>query len=252
MSETVELVLIPAGVFLMGALPDDEDACDFEKPRHKVEITKAFYVGKYPVTQKLWEAVMGDNPSSFKGSDRPVENVSWFDCVEFCNKLSEREGKEPAYTTNGDDISCNWNANGYRLLSEAEWEYAARAPAAATQGARAKNQQYHLYSGSNNPAEVAWYRSNSGYETHPVGQKKPNGFGLYDMSGNVNEWVWDCLTEYSNEDQSNPTGASTGYWRLSRGGSWATTRRFLQVSYREGVEPTGLSGDQGFRIGRSR
>ena len=238
-SELVELVLIPAGEFMMGALPDDGDAGDHEKPRHKVEITKDFYVGKYPVTQKLWEAVMGNNPSEFKGEDRPVEEVSWFDCVAFCNKLSEQEGKQPVYTIDGKNVSCNWNANGYRLLSEAEWEYAARA-----------NQNF-LYSGSNNSAEVAWYEDNPGKQTHPVGQKKPNGFGLYDMSGNVWEWVWDWYGDYSTENQSNPTGAPTGSARVNRGGGWNDVEGVLRVSDRGWGDPPFRYYDLGFRLGRS-
>ena len=188
------MVVIPKGEFTMGALEDDGDAYDSEKPRHKVTLTRDFLMGKYQVTQALWDSVMGSNPSYSKGANRPVEYVSWFDVVEFCNKLSEREGLEPAYTINGDDVTCNWNAKGYRLPTEAEWEYSARS------GQRFK------YSGSNNVDEVAWYDDNSGSETHPVGLKKPNGFGLYDMSGNVYEWCWDRFGGYSSGSQTDPTG----------------------------------------------
>ena len=287
-----EMVLIPAGAFLMGAHPDDDEADDDEKPRHKVEITKAFYVGKYPVTQKLWKAVMGNNPSRFKGEDRPVEEVSWFDCVDFCNKLSELEGKEPVYQgleahemggypedekALSEKVVCNWSANGYRLLTEAEWEYAARAPAAATQGARAKyppyaarapvsdtqgarakdlsyaarNGAYHLYSGSNNVDEVAWYWSNSEGQTHPVGQKKPNGFGLYDISGNVWEWCWDWFGDYSPETQSDPTGGPSCPVRVGRGGSWDNAQVGLRVSRRAKGVPSVRLDNLGFRLGRS-
>ena len=239
MSDLVEMVLIPAGEFMMGALPDDEEAYDDEKLRHKVEITKDFYVGKYPVTQSLWKAVMGENPSEFQGEDCPVECVTWFDCVEFCNELSEQEGKQPAYTIDGKNVSCNWNANGYRLLSEAEWEYCARA-----------NQNF-LYSGSNNPDEVAWYRRNSRAKIRPVGKKMPNGFGLYDMSGNVDEWVWDWPRDYSTENQSDPTGAPTGSGRMFRGGGWFNDPRHLRVSVRDWFEPTNRFDDLGFRLGRT-
>ena len=238
-----EMVLIPAGEFMMGALPDDGDARDNEKPCNKVEITKDFYVGKYPVTQKLWESVMGDNPSYFKGEDRPVEKVSWFDCVQFCNKLSEKEGREAVYTIDGENVSCNWNANGYRLLSEAEWEYCARA-----------NQTF-LYSGSNNPDEVAWYDENSGDETHSVGQKKPNGFGLYDMSGNVYEWCWDWydFSIYgSHADRGtvrDPYGAKNGSSRVHRGGSWRSGAGFTRVSNRYYVTPDYEDVLLGFRLG---
>ena len=239
MSDLVEMVLIPAGEFMMGALPEDENAYYYEKPRHKVQITKDFYVGKYPVTQKIWEAVMGNNPSILKDPNRPVEKVSWFDCVAFCNKLSKQEGKQPAYTIDGYDVSCNWDANGYRLLSEAEWEYAARGG------------EYHLYSGSNSLDEVAWYDANSEKETHPVGQKKPNGFGLHDMSGNVWEWCWDWYGDYSTENQSDPTGAPTSSIRVIRGGGWHYAERDLRVSFRDRTPPKRSFGSLGFRLGCS-
>ena len=167
-SSRIELVRISAGTFMMGALEDDEEADDAEKPRHEVTISHDLLVGKYPVMQELWEAVMGNNPSHFKGEDCPVEKVSWFDCVEFCNKLSQLENKELAYTINGMNVSCNWSAKGYRLLTEGEWEYCARGG------------ESHLYAGSDNVDEVAWYRDNSGGNTHPVGQKKLVGSLLGD------------------------------------------------------------------------
>ena len=186
-TDTHEMVCIPKGEFLMGALEADEDAYDYEKPRHNVTLTRDFLMGKYPVTQALWENVMGSNPSKFKGSKRPVEQVSWFDAVAFCNKLSEKEGLDPCYTITGERVMCNWNAKGYRLPTEAEWEYSAHAAGS------------FKYSGGDTVDEVAWYSENSESETHSVGQKKPNGFGLYDMSGNIFEWVWDRYGDYSSE-----------------------------------------------------
>ena len=245
MSGLVEMLLIPAGEFMMGALPDDENASVSEKPRHKVEITKDFYVGKYPVTQKLWAVVMGSNPSWFKGENRPVENVSWFDCIDFCNQLSKQEGKEPVYTLNRRNVSCNWNANGYRLLSEAEWEYAARGG------------EYHLYSGSNAPDEVTWYDKNSGKQTHPVGDKKANGFGLYDMSGNVSEWVWDWYDKSLHRSPlaigtvQDPYGAKNGSFRIARGGNWRYGAWFARASIRRRHNPKDSYGILGFRLGRS-
>ena len=221
-----QLVLLPKGTFQMGGT----------KTPHKVKITKDFYVGKYPVTQELWKSVMGSNPSKFDGLHRPVENVSWFDCVGFCNKLSDLYGLKPAYKINGKDVSCNWSANGFRLLSEAEWEYAARGGEA------------YKYAGSNNVDEVAWHRDNSGGETHPVGQKKSNGFGLYDMSGNVREWVWDWYGDYSGGSQSDPTGASTGSNRGNRGGSWGYDPHDMQASSRGYSSPTNRNYYVGFRL----
>ena len=238
-----EMVQIPSGDFMMGALENDEDAFAWEKPRHKVSLTRDFLIGKYQVTQALWESVMGSNPSEFKGANRPVECVSWFDVVEFCNKLSEQEGLEPAYTINGRDVTCSWNAKGYRIPTQAEWEYSARGG------------QYHKYAGSDDVAEVAWYYGNSGKETRSVGLKKPNGFGLYDMSGNVWEWCWDWSSaDYSTESQQgsveNPIGSSTGSHRVIRGGIWANQPKKGRVSYRMGYYPTTRDFLIGFRLVR--
>ena len=232
------MMLIPKGDFMMGALEDDGDAWDSEKPRHKVTLTRDFLIGKYPVTQALWESVMGSNPSRFKGASRPVEKVSWFDVVAFCNKLSELEGLEPAYSINGKNVTCNWDAKGYRLPTEAEWEYSARGG------------EYHKYAGSDNVDEVAWYDDNSEGETHPVGQKKPNGFGLYDMSGNVYEWVWDWYGDYSGQKGTDLVGADSGSYRVYRGGCWYGRARDARVSRRNGGDPTCRAGNLGFRLSR--
>ena len=242
-----EMVRIPTGEFMMGALDDDDDAYDYEKPRHKVTLTNDFMIGKYSVTQALWDSVMGSNPSRFKGANRPVEKVSWFDVVDFCNKLSEQEGLEQVYTISGDDITCDWDSKGYRLPTEAEWEYSARGG------------EYHKYSGSNHVDEVTWYWDNSGTgngrQTHPVGQKKPNGFGLYDMTGNVHEWVWDWWTDdYSTENQldsiENPTGDPTGSGRVFRGGSWRSFPKRVRTSTRNFNGSMVRNGDLGFRISK--
>ena len=211
-----EMVRVSAGEFMMRRM--SMWSYDDEKPRHKVRLTRDFFIGKYAVTQALWESVMGSNPSKFKGANRPVEQVSWFDVVDFCNKLSKREGLELAYMVNGKTVICNWNAKGYRLPTEAEWEYSARGG------------EYHKYSGSNKVDEVAWYDDNSGDETHPVGQKKSNGFGLYDMSGNVWEWVWDRWGDYSSGSQTDPTGPNSGPARVNRGGSWGDNAWDARVS----------------------
>ena len=206
---------------------------------------------------------MGENPSYFKGANRPVERVSWYDAVKFCNKLSQMEGLDQCYTINGSDVSwSNRSCNGWRLPTEAEWEYAARGG------------QSYKYAGSNNVDEVAWYDGNSdagnGRQTHPVGQKKPNGFGLYDMSGNVWEWVWnwwsdDYSTETSNsvsvENQldsaennldsvENPTGNPTGSIRVLRGGYWSNDPKGVRTSLRNNDDPSYQGDDLGFRICR--
>ena len=264
-----KMVRVPAGEFMMGALDDDSEALDSEKPRHKVTLTRDFLIGKYVVTQALWESVMGSNPSTFTGVNRPVECVSWFDVVDFCNKVSELEGLEPVYDGLGDyqvgddqnmgedeiealsaAIKCNWNAKGYRLPTESEWEYSARGG------------QYHKYAGSNNVDEVAWYRINIGDETHPVGQRKPNDFGLYDMSGNVWEWCWDRMeldddfniiggSLYLHGPVTDPYGSRVGFDRVFRGGSCRYYPRSVRTSNRGGNSPVYQSIGLGFRIVRS-
>ena len=238
-----EMVRVSAGEFMMGALENDGDAdADDDEIRHNVTLTRDFLMGKYPVTQALWDSVMGSNPSYFRGANRPVESVSWFDAVDFCNKLSVMEGLEPAYVINGKNVTCNWTAKGYRLPTEAEWEYSAR------------GRDYHKYAGSDNVDEVAWYMKNSdtgnGRQTHPVGLKKPNGFGLYDMSGNVDEWCWDRFGDYSYGSQTDPTGPDSGPSRVYRGGCWFDYARDARVSYRR-TDPTGRLSGLGFRVVRT-
>lgn len=180
------------------------------------------------VTQELYESVMGENPSKFKGEKNlPVENVRWDDAVEFCNKLSKKAGLELAYSINGrsfGDVEWNRNANGYRLPTESEWNYAARC-----------NRKFE-YSGSNNLDKVAWYKENSEEKTHPVAQKKPNGYGLYDMSGNVGEWGWDS---HSCSE------------RHICGSSWFDNDYFSKMDGRGWSDAYHTSDDLGFRIVRS-
>ena len=248
-----EMVRIPAGEFMMGALKDDEDARDDERPRHKVTLTQDLLVGKYPVTQLLWERIMGTHWNTFQGAIRPVESVKWYACIEFCNALSTKKGLEPVYTIDAADyrtVTCNWNANGFRLLTEAEWEYCAQ------------GDKYHKYAGSNNADEVSWHEGNSQDQTHPVGQKKPNHFGLYDMSGNVSEWCWDRIdtegfgdingdSRYQNTHATDPSGSEIGSFRVKRGGSWYSAPTVSRVSSRSSFDPEGVLDDLGFRIARA-
>ena len=243
--ESMKMMPIPSGTFTMGASETDQRGQD--QPQHKVTLTRDFLVGKYQVTQALWQSVMGSNPSHFSGPGRPVDSVTWFDAVLFCNRLSESEGRTPVYTIKGTDVTCDWDANGYRLLTGAEWEYCARA-----------NQSFD-YSGGDSPYDVAWFDRDwdsevwvpTGDVPHVVGQKKPNGFGLYDMSGNVEEWVWDWRDWYSGEDSIDPRGATTSEYRIVRGGSANAGPRWLKVSLRGSHDPNNASRWVGLRIMRN-
>lgn len=246
---TIEKVLIPAGTFQMGSTGAYLGSSD-EFPVHTVTISRAFYMSKYEVTQKQYQAVMGNNPSYFAGETLPVERVTWYNAVAFCNVLSQLEGKTPCYTVNGTNVTCNWDANGYRLPTEAEWEYAAKAGTTTD-----------FYNGSlTNPSctpidanldNIAWYCGNSNETTHPVGQKQPNAFGLYDMTGNVWEWCWDWWSNsYSSTTVIDPTGASTGSYRVYRGGSWYGNADQCRSTYREYRTPSFNYDYIGFRIVR--
>ena len=231
---------VSGGTFQMGALPSDGEAWYNEKPRHKVKISSAMLVMKYPVTQVFYEGVMWCNPSRFQGVDRPVECVSWYDAVAFANALSERFGLNPAYEINGEDVVYDWKSNGWRLPTEAEWEYLARGG------------EEHLYSGSDDIDSVAWYIVNSGFGTHPVGQKQANGFGLYDMSGNVWEWCWDWYGDYSSGSVTDPRGPSSGSRWVNRGGSWFNDARYARASRRDYGFPSFRNLNLGFRLLRKK
>ena len=218
-----KMIYVEGGTFQMGSTNGGSS----EQPIHTVTVS-SFFIGKYEVTQKEWQEVMGYNPSYSEGDNRPVEKVSWYDAVEFCNKLSEKEGLTPAYTINGNNVSCNWTANGYRLPTEAEWEYAARG------GNKSRN---YKYSGSDNIDDVAWYDANSDGRSHDVGTIAPNELGIYDMSGNVWEWCWDWYGSYSSSPSSNPRGPNSGSSRVDRGGSWSYYDGSCRVAYRNYRSP---------------
>ena len=210
-----EMVFIKGGTFTMGCTGEQSDCHDNEKPTHQVTVSD-FQIGKYEVTQKQWREVMGSDPPElrFKGCDNcPVERVSWNDIQKFIIKLNQKTGKK------------------YRLPTESEWEYAARG-GVKSDVERSRNADFK-YAGSNNIDEVAWYDGNSDSKTHPVGKKKPNELGIYDMSGNVWEWCSDWDGNYSSGSQTNPKGASTGTYRVLRGGSWYSNYRGCRVAYRK-------------------
>jgi formylglycine-generating enzyme required for sulfatase activity len=252
----IEMVPIQGGTFQMGS-PTDEPNRNSEETQHEVTLT-AFKMSKYPVTQAQYEAVTGNNPSYFTTSvspetstgNRPVEKVTWYDAVEFCNKLSEKEGLTPAYTITGRTpetgypitsatIAPDWSANGYRLPTEAQWEYACRAGTTTAYN-----------TGDTISDSTGWYYSNSGSRTHSVGEKPMNPWGLYDMHGNVCEWCWDRHGTYSSEAQEEPTGAVSGYVRVLRGGSWNDRGQHLYSAIRGGADPSDCYYGVGFRVVR--
>ena len=221
---SIEMVKVEAGTFMMGATFEMENPNDNEKPVHQVTLTNDYYIGKYEVTQALWQAVMGSNPSNFKGDNLPVERVSWNDCQEFISKLNNLTGRK------------------FRLPTEAEWEYAARG---------GKKSRGYQYSGSSNISDVAWYDGNSGSKTHPVGTKQANELGIYDMAGNVWEWCLDMKGSYNSSSQTNPTGAGSGSFRVSRGGSWFYNARCCRSSCRFIDTPDNRSSFLGLRLALS-
>lgn len=212
------MVFVEGGTFKMGS--DDSEAYSWEKPVHQVTLN-SYCIGKYEVTQELWEAVMGSNPSHFKGARRPVEQVSWDDCQVFIRKLNSLTGKN------------------FKLPTEAQWEYAARG---------GKKSRGYKYSGSNTIGKVARYDGNSGSKTHDVGTKSPNELGLYDMSGNVCEWCNDRYGSYESSSQTNPTGPSSGSNRVSRGGGYYSNARYCRISYRSIYPPDIRLIDLGLRL----
>jgi hypothetical protein len=203
-----------------------------------------FYIGKTEVTQEQYQSVMGKNPSKNRdaGDNYPVHDVTWYNAVEFCNSLSEMEGLTKCYSGSGNSITCNLLENGYRLPTEAEWEYAARG------GNQSRGFEY---SGSNSIDGVAWYLSNSGSKTHAVGTKDPNELGIYDMSGNVWEWCNDWDGDYNSSAQTNPVGPSTGSTRVLRGGSVATVIPHCRVTNSSSFAPDNSLDFNGFRIVRN-
>ncbi|MCL1931984.1 MAG: SUMF1/EgtB/PvdO family nonheme iron enzyme [Treponema sp.] len=247
----VNMVRIQGGTFTMGSPANEPRRGDNEGPQRQVTVG-SFYMGKYEVTQKEYQEVMGTNPSNFKGDNLPVEKVSWYDAIEYCNARSRKEGLTPAYTIdksrkdtnnthNLDDVkwvvTWNRNVNGYRLPTEAEWEYACRAgtTTAYNTGASITN-------------NTGWYSDNSGSTTHPVGQKSANAWGLYDMHGNVWEWCWDWYGNYPSGAQTDPVGASSGSFRVYRGGSWFYPAVLARSAYRIGAYPNFRLFHLGFRV----
>jgi len=260
-SQTInyEMVRVPGGTFQMGS---DDSQDRNASPPHLVSLD-GFSMGKYEVTQEQYQAVMGYNPSYFHGgterepdagevqSRRPVESVSWYEAIEFCNKLSTMEKLQPVYTITdrtpstgypimSATVTADRSKNGYRLPTEAQWEYACRAGTATP-----------WHSGTETElGNYAWYDANSNDKTHEVGKKAPNAWGLYDMHGNVWEWCWDWYGDYRNSWQAEPVGASSGSVRVFRGGGWVSSAAYVRSAGRYYFTPSSRNRDLGFRLVR--
>ena len=239
-------VRVEGGAFMMGS-PANEPGRDDDEIQRQVTVS-SFYMGKYEVTQKEYREVMGTtvrqqsekagDPTLYgEGDNYPMYYVSWFEAVEYCNKRSQKEGLTPSYTINGTNVTWNRNANGYRLPTEAEWEYACRVGTTTAYN-----------TGASITDDTGWYRENSGDTTHLVGQKPANAWGLYDMHGNVWEWCWDWYGDYPSVAQSDPTGASSGSIRVRRGGGWPYSAQYARSAYRGSFTPSLRFAFLGFRI----
>ena len=221
---TMEMIYVAPGSFTMGS-PESEEGHDDRETQHCVTLTEGFWLGKYEVTQAQWKSVMGSNPSHFTGDNLPVENVSWNDCQEFIRKVNAEAERQ--------------FGGEARLPTEAEWEYACRA---GSTGA---------FAGTGDLGSMGWYDGNSGSKTHPVGQKRPNAWGFYDMHGNVWEWCSDRAGAYPGGSVTDPAGAASGGSRVLRGGGWDNFARDCRSASRAGVNPGSRDGDSGFRLARS-
>lgn len=254
-----EFVLIKGGSFQMGS-PDSEAWHSADETQHSVTVSD-FYMSKHELTQREYAAVIGSNPSSFSGDDLPVENVSWLDAIAYCNARSKAEGLTPAYTVDGQTVAWDRSANGYRLLTEAEWEYACRAGTTApfyiAESPSAEQANYYghypygiednYFSQGDLSVKPGEYRQ----KTLPVGSFDPNPNGLYDMYGNVSEWVWDYYGAYPTEEQTDPAGPEIGTLRVYRGGGWNDFAKNMRSAYRATLEQDKRNFNLGIRLVRN-
>jgi sulfatase modifying factor 1 len=232
----IEMIRIPSGTFMMGSPANESGRSDHER-QHKVTLSRGFWLGKTEVTQRQWKAVMGENPSKIIGEDRPVERVSWHDCLEFCNALSRLEGLTPAYLISEAGVTWNESADGYRLPTEAEWEYACRA---GTTGPFAGDLD-----------EMAIYSRNSGRKTSAVGIRRANSWGFHDMHGNVAEWCWDAYEkDYGAGWVMDPIGPDEGEFRVQRGGNWHFNAMGCRSASRGADKSDTLRNRLGIRLSR--
>jgi formylglycine-generating enzyme required for sulfatase activity len=255
------MVLVRAGTFTMGS-PTSEPGRDPDEAQHQVTLTKAIYVSTHEVTQSEWQAVMGWNESYFRGASWPVELVTWYDAVSYCNQQSTSEGYTPAYAVTGATYSGNhitsatvtWNqaASGYRLLTEAEWEYSCRATSTSAfcNGGITVTEDICTPLDANLD-QVGWYCGNASSTTHDVGGKTANAWGLKDMHGNVWEWCWDWYDTYPTGPVADPAGPASGSYRVGRGGCRNCFARTCRSAFRATANPGGGSNNLGLRLSRT-
>ncbi len=257
-----EMVVVPAGTYMIGS-PESEEGRSGDEQQHSVTLSRPFAIAATEVTQEQYERVVGDNPSSEKscGGDCPVTDVNWLDAVKYLNALSERDPaiQQPCYRIDGEDVEWLEGCTGYRLPTEAEWEVAARAETTARYAGTDDPVQVCLYGNVTDAAYMSanpdWrfgaFECDDGYaDLAPVVSFRPNGFRLYDMTGNVWEWVWDWYGDYENE-ASDPRGPASGQYRVSRGGSFDGLPRGARVACRDYRPPSDRNSDLGFRVARS-
>ena len=254
-----EFVLIKGGTFQMGS--SESEAWRIEDETAHTVTLSDYYISQYEVTQEEYQAVMGTNPSAFSGENMPVDSVSWMDAILYCNARSTQEGLTPAYTVEGQNVSWDRSANGYRLPTEAEWEYACRAgtetPFNTETSISADEANYwghypyliedNYFSQGNLETKPGVYRQT----TVAVGSFQPNAWGLYDMHGNVGEWVWDWYGSYETGEQTDPTGPDIGTLRVNRGGGWNDFAKNLRSAYRATLPPDSASFNLGLRLVRN-
>ncbi len=237
-AQPLDLIFVEGGSFAMGCF-DPRIPCDDDESELRDVTVYAFYISTTEITQGLWEDIMGNNISIVREPSLPANNISWYDAVKFCNNLSLKYNLNPCYTIRGQKVTCNFKANGYRLPTEAEWEYAARG---------GKSGKMKLFSGNDDPLQVGWYRENSNGKMRPPKQKSPNELGIFDMSGNLWEWCWDWYAPYSGEQVIDPKGPDKGTGKVLRGGSWNYDSKSARNSNRFYTSPNSRSATFGFRV----
>jgi len=247
--------LIPAGEFIMGSAETESERSSDEGPLRKISIPRPFYMATFEVTQLQWEKIMNSNVIQQRDNDRPQDKgkplygvsprhpmyyISWLEAVRFCNELSKKEDLTPAYCFEAEEVIWNSIADGYRLPTEAEWEYAARAGSTT-----------RFFWGESVDSSYAWQETNSDKKSWPVGSKKPNAFGLYDTIGNIWEWCWDRYGDYDSSIKSQSQGPSTGSDRIIRGGGWDSPWKTCRSAFRDSLSPDTRWHSQGFRIAKN-